>query len=71
MTFGISSVAEFNTVITLLGFVAASVQAATGLYAAYYKKKTSILKTNEVLNRVPNVRCALFNTSLVFKKRQF
>jgi hypothetical protein len=52
MTFGISSVAEFNTVITLLGFVAASVQAATGLYAAYYKKKTSILKTNEVLNRV-------------------
>ncbi|MHA1111812.1 MAG: hypothetical protein ACTSRE_11965 [Promethearchaeota archaeon] len=51
MAFGITTVAEFNTVITLLGFVAASVQAATGLYAAYYKKKISVLKTNEVLNR--------------------
>lgn len=51
MAFGITSVAEFNTVITLLGFVAASVQAATGTYAAFYKRKISVLKTNEVLNK--------------------
>jgi hypothetical protein len=51
MAFVITSVAEFNTVITMLGFVFASVQASTGLYAAIYKKKTALLRTNEVLGR--------------------
>ena len=43
--------AEFNTIITMLGCMCATVQAATGWYAAYYKKKTSLLKTNDVLFR--------------------
>jgi hypothetical protein len=51
MTFGITSIAEFNTVITMLGFIAASVQAATGMYAAIYKNKTAVLRTNDILNR--------------------
>ena len=51
MAFVIRSVAEFNTVITMLGFIFASVQAATGAYAAIYKKKTAVLRTNEVLGR--------------------
>ncbi|MBN2154844.1 MAG: hypothetical protein JW776_02215 [Candidatus Lokiarchaeota archaeon] len=51
MSLGISSVAEFNTVITMLGFLCASVQAATGTYAAYYKGKISLLRTNDALNR--------------------
>jgi hypothetical protein len=51
MAFVITSVAEFNTVITMLGFIAASIQASTGVYAAIYKKKTALLRTNEVLWR--------------------
>ena len=42
---------EFNTIITGLGMVCATVQGATGYYAAYYKKKTVLLKTNELLHR--------------------
>lgn len=42
---------EFNTMITGLGMLCATVQGATGYYAAYYKSKTALLKTNEVLNR--------------------
>ena len=45
------SVAEFNTIITLLGCLCATVQAATGSYAAYYKKNQALLKTNEKLFR--------------------
>ncbi|MHA2393896.1 MAG: hypothetical protein ACXAEX_18345 [Promethearchaeota archaeon] len=45
------SVAEFNTIITMLGCLCATVQASTGAYAAYYKKKPSLLKTNEMLFR--------------------
>lgn len=43
--------AEFNTIITMLGCLCATVQSATGAYAAYKKKKSSLLKTNDVLFR--------------------
>jgi hypothetical protein len=45
------SVAEFNTIITMLGCLCATVQAATGVYAFYYKKKKALLKTNDILFR--------------------
>ncbi|MHA2123540.1 MAG: hypothetical protein ACW990_20270 [Promethearchaeota archaeon] len=45
------SVAEFNTIITMLGCLCATVQSSTGAYAAYYKKKQSLLKTNDILFR--------------------
>ncbi len=45
------SVAEFNTIITMLGCICATVQAATGYYAAFKKKKIGILKTNDALFR--------------------
>lgn len=44
-------VAEFNTIITMLGCLCATVQAATGAYAAYKKKRISLLKTNDRLFR--------------------
>jgi len=43
--------AEFNTIVTMLGCLFATVQAATGYYAGYKKKKISLLKTNDVLFR--------------------
>ncbi len=43
--------AEFNTIVTMLGCLCATVQAATGYYAGYKKKKVSLLKTNDVLFR--------------------
>lgn len=43
--------AEFNTIITMLGCLCATVQLATGAYAAYKKKKISLLKTNDILFR--------------------
>jgi len=43
--------AEFNTIITMLGCLCATVQAATGYYAGYRKKKVSLLKTNDILFR--------------------
>jgi hypothetical protein len=46
-----SSVAEFNTFITMLGCLFATVQATTGIYAAYLKKKIYLIKQNEVLFR--------------------
>ncbi|MFX0083723.1 MAG: hypothetical protein ACFE94_18385 [Candidatus Hodarchaeota archaeon] len=45
------SVAEFNTIITMLGCLCATVQAFTGAYAFYYKKKKALLKTNDILFR--------------------
>ena len=45
------SVAEFNTIITMLGCLCATVQSATGAYAGYYKKKQSLLRTNDILFR--------------------
>ncbi|MFX0075647.1 MAG: hypothetical protein ACFE96_09405 [Candidatus Hermodarchaeota archaeon] len=43
--------AEFNTIITMLGCLCATVQAATGAYAGYKKKRISLLKTNDILFR--------------------
>jgi hypothetical protein len=43
--------AEFNTIVTMLGCLCATVQAATGYYAGYKTKKVSLLKTNDVLFR--------------------
>jgi hypothetical protein len=40
---------EFNTIITFLGMLCATVQGITGYYAAYYRKKTALLKVNAVL----------------------
>lgn len=49
---GISySVAEFNTIITMLGCLCATVQVITGWYAAYKKKKIGLLKVNDILFR--------------------
>ena len=45
------SVAEFNTIITMLGCLCATVQMATGAYAAYRKKKLGLLKINDILFR--------------------
>jgi hypothetical protein len=41
--------AEFNTVITFLGMICASVQAFTGIYSGYIRKKIGLLKINPVL----------------------
>lgn len=43
--------AEINTIITMLGALCATVQAATGYYAGYKKKKIGLLKTNDILFR--------------------
>jgi hypothetical protein len=43
--------AEFNTIVTMLGCLCATVQAATGYYAGYKKKKVGLLKTNDILFR--------------------
>ena len=40
---------EFNTLITFLGALCATVQVSTGAYAAYYRRRTSLLKTNQTL----------------------
>jgi len=42
---------EFNTIITFLGVLCATVQGITGYYAAYYRKRAALLKTNDVLFR--------------------
>ena len=42
---------EFNTIITFLGMMCATVQGFTGYYAAYLRGRAALLKTNEVLNR--------------------
>jgi hypothetical protein len=42
---------EFNTIITFLGIMCATVQGITGYYAAYYRKRAAWLKTNDVLSR--------------------
>jgi hypothetical protein len=45
------SVAEFNTIITMLGCLCATVQLFTGVYSAFYKKKIGLLKVNDILFR--------------------
>lgn len=42
---------EFNTIITFLGMLCATVQGITGYYAAYYLKKAGLIKGNDVLFR--------------------
>ncbi|NIU39115.1 hypothetical protein GWN65_03835 [Candidatus Bathyarchaeota archaeon] len=42
---------EFNTLITFLGMLCATVQVSTGYYAGHYKRRLAVLKTNEVLFR--------------------
>ncbi|MFX1269196.1 MAG: hypothetical protein ACFFAK_14650 [Promethearchaeota archaeon] len=43
--------AEFNTIITMLGCLCATVQLISGWYAAFKKKKIGMLKTNDILFR--------------------
>ena len=47
----VSSTAEYNMIITMLGALSATVQAATGIYAAFVKKKLSLIKKNEIIFR--------------------
>jgi hypothetical protein len=42
---------EMNTIVTFLGMLCATVQVMTGYYAAYYKKRAALLKTNDILHR--------------------
>jgi hypothetical protein len=42
---------EFNTIITFLGMLCATVQGVTGYYAAYYRKKVALIKVNDILFR--------------------
>ena len=56
---------EFNTIITFLGTLCATVQMVTGYYAAYYKKRSVLLKTNSVLSRA-HCRFGNFATVLYF-----
>lgn len=42
---------EFNTIVTFLGMLCATVQLATGYFAAYYRKQAGQLKGNDVLFR--------------------
>jgi hypothetical protein len=42
---------EFNTIITFLGMLCATVQFATGGYAAYYRKRVGLIKGNDILFR--------------------
>jgi hypothetical protein len=43
--------AEYNTIITFLGCLCATVQMSTGFYAAYILAKPALLTTDRVLNR--------------------
>ena len=42
---------EFNTIVTFLGMLCATVQFITGYYTAYYLKKAGLLKANDILFR--------------------
>jgi hypothetical protein len=41
---------EFNTIITFLGMLCATVQGVTGYFAAYYRKRAVLLRTNSALS---------------------
>jgi hypothetical protein len=45
------ALAEFNTIITFLGVLCATVQASTGFYALSVRKKIGLLKVNDILFR--------------------
>jgi hypothetical protein len=57
--------AEFNTIITMLGCLCATVQLATGWYAAFKKKKIGMIKTNDILFRAHRA-FGSFATTLYF-----
>ena len=59
------SVPEFNTFITLLGCMCATVQLATGYYASIRKKKIALLKINDTLHR-SHTSFGSFATTLYF-----
>ena len=40
-----------NTIVTFLGMLCATVQGVTGYYAAYYRKRTALLKIDDTLFR--------------------
>ena len=42
---------EFNTIITFLGMLCATVQFVTGYYAAYVRRRAGLLKGNDILFR--------------------
>jgi hypothetical protein len=42
---------EMNTIVTFLGMLCATVQGVTGYYAAYYRKRTALLKIDDTLFR--------------------
>jgi len=42
---------EMNTIITFLGMLCATVQFATGFYAAYIRRRSGLLKGNDILHR--------------------
>lgn len=42
---------EMNTIVTFLGMLCATVQGITGYYAAYYRKRTALLKIDDTLFR--------------------
>lgn len=42
---------EMNTIVTFLGMLCATVQGITGVYAAYVRKQTGLLKMNSALSR--------------------
>ncbi|MBU0490442.1 MAG: hypothetical protein KKA73_12560 [Chloroflexi bacterium] len=56
---------EFNTIITFLGMLCATVQVSTGFYAAYYRKRAALLKTNDILFRAHRA-FGSFATTLYF-----
>jgi hypothetical protein len=45
------TLAEYNTIITFLGMLCATVQASTGYYAAFIMRRPALLRTNGTLNR--------------------
>ncbi|MHA1745083.1 MAG: hypothetical protein ACTSWW_03720 [Promethearchaeota archaeon] len=47
----VSSTAEYNMIITMLGVLCATVQAAVGMYAVYINKKPFLIKKNDILFR--------------------
>lgn len=44
-------IAEYNTIITFLGCMCATVQMSTGFYAGYILSKPALLTTDKILNR--------------------
>ena len=56
---------EMNTIVTFLGMLCATVQVTTGYYAAYYRGRTALLKTDDILIRA-HTAFGSFATTLYF-----